>query len=244
MRPFLMLTTRTSPPVLEEEYHSVMKTAGLDPSTLILHDLNATPLGDLDLDAYSGCFLGGSAFNASDPPEIQSEIQMRVEKELGQLYDQAIAHDFPFLGMCYALGTLTTHLGGTVDREHGEEVDAPLITLTESGRADPLLEGVPDTFRSYVAHKESVAILPATTTLLATGVNCPVQMVKAGRNVHAAQFHPELNAEGLLLRMGEYVDGGYFTPEDMLDIHAAAAQHDVAPSHRIVANFVRLFARA
>ena len=76
---------------------------------------------DLDLGEWGGLLLGGGAFTYSDPPASKSPAQLRAERDLTRLLDDVVAADFPFLGACYGIGTLGTHQGGTVDREHPAE---------------------------------------------------------------------------------------------------------------------------
>lgn len=57
------------------------------------------------------------------------------------------ATTWEFLGACFGIGTLGRHLGGVVDRTYGEPVGAVEITLTDEGAADPLLAGLPRSFK-------------------------------------------------------------------------------------------------
>ena len=155
---------------------------------------------DIDLDDYSGVFVGGSPFNASDPPATKSDVQLRVEAEMSGLLDRVVAADFPFFGACYGVGTLGVHRGGTIDREYGEAVDAVHVRLTEAGERDPLFSGIPPAFLAWVGHKEAVTRLPPDATLLATGDACPVQAFRVKTNLYATQFHPELTADDIVER--------------------------------------------
>jgi glutamine amidotransferase, class-I len=60
---------------------------------------------------------------------------------------------------------------------------------------------------------------------LARSSTC-VQMLRAGNNVYATQFHPELDADGLALRINIYKHAGYFAPEEA-DLLIANAQQEV-----------------
>jgi GMP synthase (glutamine-hydrolysing) len=123
-------------------------------------------------------------------------------------------------------------------------VGAIPITLTAAGRADPLLDGVPEVFHAFVGHKEAANGLPPEATLLASGAACPAQLFRVGRNAYATQFHPELDAEALITRMRVYQHDGYFRPEDLDALAAAARASAVDGSqHLLLSNFVRLHAR-
>src|SRR6476659_10637581 len=112
--------------------------------------MEARPLGPVDLDEWSGVFLGGGPFNASDPDDAKSVVQHRVESELRDLLDVVVARDFPFLGACYGIGVIGTHQGGTVDRTYTEPISRVQISLTPEGRADALLADLPDAFEAFV----------------------------------------------------------------------------------------------
>ena len=241
MKPFLLLATRDHDEAAAAEYQSVLRHAGLAPEQLEHRRVESEPLGEIELAAYSGILLGGSAFNISD--EIKSENQRRVEAELGRLLDEVVDTDFPFLGMCYGVGTVTAHLGGKVDRTYTEAVGAIPITLTDAGRVDPLLQGVSDTFHAFVGHKEACNGTPPGVELLATGEDCPVQMYRVGACAYVTQFHPELDAGDLAARMRIYQHAGYFAPSELDDLIAMAQSSAVnGEQHRVLTNFVHRFA--
>ena len=237
MKPFLLLATRDHDEAAAAEYASVLRHSGLDRSLLQHHRVESEPLPPLDLADYSGVILGGSSFNISDSQK--TEVQQRVETQLAELVERLVDADFPFLGMCYGVGTVTTHLGGLVDRHFGEPVGAIGIEQTPDGLADPLLDGIPATFHAFVGHKEACHGTPDGVTLLATGAECPVQMYRVGSNVYVTQFHPELDADDLAARMRIYQHAGYFDPGELGElIEMAYASPVDGAQHRVLANFV------
>jgi GMP synthase (glutamine-hydrolysing) len=243
MRPFVLLASRAEDLAADGEYAAMLAFSGLRPDQLRRVRLEAGPLPDLDLDALSGILVGGSPFDASTPPEDKSATQQRVEKEMSALLDQVVARDFPFLGACYGVGTLGVHQGGVIDREHAEPISAVRITLTPEGRADPLLAEVPDSFDAFVGHKEACRVLPPSATLLASSPTCPVQMFRVRRNLYATQFHPELDVAGISTRIRVYRDYGYFDPAEADLVLAGVRDADVWAPPRVLAAFVRRYAR-
>src|SRR5690625_4281929 len=205
--------------------------------------MEAQPLPEIDLDAYSGVIVGGSPFTSSIPDEHKSDTQRRVEAELAGLLDELIARDFPFFGACYGVGTLARHIGGVIDDTYAEPISAPVITPTAAGAADPLLAGLPSTFQAFVGHKEACTSLPDSAVVLAGSAHCPVQMFRVRRNLYATQFHPELTLEALVLRMEIYQHAGYFEPHEFETIHRDVSGADVSHAGRILGNFVRRYAR-
>ena len=116
MKPFLLLATRAENRPADEEYALFLRFTGLAEHELRRVRLEAGPLGPVDLDDYSGVFIGGGPFNASDPAESKSDVQRRVEGEISALLDEVIARDFPLLGACYGVGTVGAHQGAAIDR--------------------------------------------------------------------------------------------------------------------------------
>lgn len=241
MRPFLLLATRPEDHLALAERDAIRRFAGLGEGDLHHHRLERDPLPPIDLDEWSGIIVGGSPFNTSDTDK--SAVQVRVEGELGALLDEVVDRDFPFLGACYGVGTLGVHRGGVVDRTYGEEAGAVPVTLTPTGRADPLFVGFPDTFEAYVGHKEAVARLPEDAVLLASSPACPVQAFRVGANVYATQFHPELDAAGIVDRVTTYREDGYFPADEFDAVVARLRAADATHPPRLLANFARRYAR-
>jgi GMP synthase (glutamine-hydrolysing) len=242
VRPFLLLATRAEDLAADEEYAAFLRITGLAENELRRIRLEAGPLPDLDLDDYSGVLIGGGPFNSSDPPESKSAVQRRVEQDLRALLDRVVARDFPFLGACYGVGTLGVHQGGVIDRTYAEPVSCVSIELTEDGRADPVLAGVPARFDAFVGHKEACRTLPANAVLLATSSACPVQMFRIRRNLYATQFHPELDVPGIVTRVRVYRNAGYFPPDEADDLVVRLEAAVVSEPARLLANFVARYA--
>jgi GMP synthase (glutamine-hydrolysing) len=239
VRPFLLLATRAEDEPADEEYAAFLRYGGLEESQLERRRLEQEPMGDVDLDAYSGLILGGSPFTMSD--DEKSDVQIRVEEELQALTREALARDFPFLGACFGIGIIGSVVGGTVDSRYSEPVSAPVIELTDTGRVDPLFEVMPATFKAFVGHKEAVHSLPGDAVVLASSAGCPVQAFRVGRNVYATQFHPELDVPGIHIRIDAYKDHGYFPPEEADDLKAMAEGSGVELPGLLVRRFVELF---
>jgi GMP synthase (glutamine-hydrolysing) len=242
MLPFLLLASRAEDAAADDEYAAYLRYGGLEEHELQRVRLEAAPLPELDLSRYSGVIVGGSPFTSSDPPEHKTQVQHRVEQELSGLLDQLVARDFPFLGACYGVGTLGRHQGAVIDRTYGEPLGGVEIELTEAGLADPVLKGMPGTFTAFTGHKEACTTLPPHAVLLAQSAACPVQMFRIRDNLYATQFHPELDAEGLVTRIDIYRHAGYFPPESAGELMANARTFTVTEPMNILRNFVARYA--
>lgn len=243
-KPFLLLATRAEDVPADEEYALFQRFTGLGASQLERRRLEAAPLGEIDLDDYSGIFVGGGPFNASDPPEKKSAVQRRVESEIDALLDEVIARDFPFFGACYGVGTVGAHEGAVIDGTYREPISVVEVHRTDAGAADPLLQDLPDSFAAFVGHKEAITALPASATLLVRGDECPVQMFRVGRNVYATQFHPELDVDGISTRIRAYAGHGYFAADELDLTLSAVRRLPVVHTGSILRAFVQHYARS
>jgi GMP synthase (glutamine-hydrolysing) len=268
VKPFLLLAIRAEDAAADNEYDSFLSLSGLGEGELRRVRLEQHALGRVDLSDWSGIMLGGGPFNYSDPEELKTPVQRRVEADLAGLLDQVVSADFPFLGACYGIGALGRYLGAVVDRRFAEPVGAVEITLTPAGGRDPLLGELPAAFQAFTGHKEAVSHLPgpaaaggqassaaaggqassaaaggqaSRAVLLASSAGCPVQAFRLGGNVYATQFHPELDVAGLCTRIEVYKHAGYFEPDQADEIKARAARSNVSWPPAILRGFVRRY---
>ena len=237
MKPFLLLSIRADDAAADNEYESFWSLAGLGEGELHRIRLEQGPLGHVNLRDWSGIVVGGGPFNFTDPEEAKSPVQRRVEADLSRLLDDVVAADFPFLGACYGVGALGRHQGASLGREYSEPVGTVRVTLTEAGRRDPLLTGLPAEFDAFTGHKEAVSELPGHAILLASSAACPVQLFRVGGNVYATQFHPELDEIGVDTRVEAYKHAGYFHPSEADEIRALARRTDLSQPPAILRNF-------
>lgn len=240
--PFLFLSVRPEDEAADDEYAAVLRFSGLDEARLPRIRLTEEPLGEVDLDAWSGIVLGGGPYNVTDP--AKSAEQVRTEADLNRLLAEVVPRDFPFLGCCYGIGTVGAYVGATIDRAYSEPVGATVVELTAAGREDPLFAGLPDRFEAFGGHKEAIRALPAHAVRLAGSTHCPVQAFRVGRNVYATQFHPELDVAGLCTRIDVYAGHGYFPPESAQSLKDDACRHDVVHPPTILRRFVERYARS
>lgn len=243
MKPFLLITTRDDERVASEEHASYCSLTGLLPEDLDWKRAEREPIGDVDFGCYSGVLLAGSPFTVSEPAEKKSPEELRVERELARLLDRVIEHDFPFLGICYGIGTIGTHQGAKVDRTYGESAQAARITLSAEGIADPLFSELPREFDAFVGHKEAISEAPPHLAVLASSPGCPVQAFRVGENVYATQFHPELDAVAMTSRIRAYIDHGYFDPDEVGALIRRIQRADVRASQMVLARFTEQYLR-
>lgn len=240
-RPFLLLSTRPEDETAAEELNSFATAMGLPATAIEQRRVEAAPLGEVRFEDYSGIILGGSPFNNTDLSK--SQLQLRVEREIGTLVTAAVARDFPLMGACYGIGAIGTAIGARLSNRFAEDAGTVELSMNEAGADDPILDGVPGIFTSIVGHKEAVETLPGGATVLVTGQHCPIQMFRVKRNIYATQFHPELTAEALELRLRVYADRAYFDPTELDSILTTAYAADFSSNNRVMENFARRYRR-
>ncbi|GAA2524894.1 glutamine amidotransferase [Rarobacter incanus] len=242
MKPFLLVATRFDDAIADAEFESFWRLSGLREDQLARVRAEQGPMEPIDLRDYSGIIIGGGPFNASDPYETKTAVQRRVEREIGELVERVVAADFPLFGACYGVGTVATRLGAQVDRTFGEPVGAVTIEVSDEGRVDPLLAGLPRTFDAFVGHKEACRTLPPGATWLASSMTCPVQMFRYQNNQYVTQFHPELDSQGFAQRIAAYRDEGYFDPAEIDEVIARVKSATVDVPRHILARFAQRYA--
>lgn len=239
MSRFLILQLRPETEAADEEFSSMLSKAVLAEQDVHRIRLDQTRLPDLRLDDFAGVIVGGGPGCVSDPVAKKDPVEARIEDDILSLMPEIVARDMPFMGCCYGLGILAHHLGGTVSKaQYNEPIGGVNCQVTEAGAADPILADLPRNFRALVGHKEAVQALPPGAVHLVSSAPCPFQMIRAGRNVYATQFHPEADGQSFATRIEIYKDHGYFAPEDAASLTQAALAEDIDTPERILAGFV------
>ena len=229
---FLLVALRDGDDVAVAEYEDFLRGTRLPQGRLIHPPITSTSDVLPDLSGFDGVFVGGSPFNVTDL--VHSELQKHVHD---QLYDLLVS-PVPTLMLCYGNSFAAFAGGGRVDRSHPERVGVSEVNLTDAAADDPIVGKLARSFKGLTGHKESVVELPEGATLLATGPTCPVQAYRANRSTWVTQFHPEMDAEGIIRRMGFYMDAGYFKPEEVEEISGIVRATDLGPAEQILHSFM------
>lgn len=155
---------------------------------------------------YGALIVMGGPPSANDTHEQTPWMPDEISK-----IQEALAENFPYLGVCLGMQTLVKAAGGEIVQSPRKEVGfretygEPLgkfysVQLTQEGRKDPLFEGLPDTLPLFHLHGETVNF-PSTmhpqAKLLATDKVVPNQIVKVGQMAYGTQGHFELTPQML-----------------------------------------------
>jgi GMP synthase (glutamine-hydrolysing) len=122
-----------------------------------------------------GIILSGSPYSVyeQDAPKVDPRL---------------LETGLPILGICYGFQLLTHQLGGEVRSLPVKEYGRVPVTLTAS---NPLFEGVPSGFVSWMSHGDSVHRLAPGFETLGESDNHPAVAWSAARKFWGIQFHPE-----------------------------------------------------
>jgi GMP synthase (glutamine-hydrolysing) len=113
-----------------------------------------------------------------------------------QWLKQVVQKNIPVLGICFGHQLLAHTFGGSVDfHELGEEKGEVEIRLTKEGKQDPLLGVLPEHFKGYASHFQTVTRIPKNAIVLAENDFESTHALAFKENVWGVQFHPECIGE-------------------------------------------------
>jgi GMP synthase (glutamine-hydrolysing) len=110
--------------------------------------------------------------------------------DLARLMAAYTAMDRPVLGICLGSQILARAYGAQNHIGTAPEFGWVDVSLTEEGRADPVLSQVPETFPIFEWHSDTFT-LPKGATHLAHSPTAPAQAFRIGRATYGTQFHFE-----------------------------------------------------
>jgi GMP synthase (glutamine-hydrolysing) len=196
---------------------------GILESLMIEHKLNYNII-DFDESSVIKPVEDYAALIVLGGPESANDKTPKMIRELATIR-KAVDLGLPYIGICLGLQIFVKSLNGTVSKCKTPEVGFRdpsgkifKIRLTAEGRKDKLFNNLPDEFKVFQLHGETVELTPEMT-LLATGDYCRNQIVKYGEKAYGIQSHFELTDELL---------GSWLTEDDDLK------KHD---SKKIIADF-------
>ena len=242
MKPFLILQLRPNDKASDGEFDAFLKFSNLTSDQVVRVRMEQNGIPNVNLDDFSGVIVGGGPSNVSDTENKKSYEQKKFESSLTGLLSEVVERDFPFLGACYGFGALTSHCGGLISKEkYSEDVGGITIQLTKEAQDDELLKDFPTEFRAFGGHKEACQTAPKNAIILAKSSTCPVQLIRIKNNIYGTQFHPELDVEGIILRINIYKYAGYFPPEDAQQLIDTVTDEDIRIPMMFMKRFVEKY---
>jgi GMP synthase-like glutamine amidotransferase len=103
----------------------------------------------------------------------------------------------PYFGVCLGHQLLCDAMGGEVAPSDQGEVGVFDVALTEDGRANPLMQGVPERAKVMQWHFAEVKRAPQGATVLASSPRTAVQAVAIDGHAIGTQFHCEFTPQSM-----------------------------------------------
>ena len=238
MKKILILQMRPEDEASDSEFEAILRVGNINRAHVHRVRLEQPQIPEINLNNYTAIIAGGSPFDVSCLPEYKSNAQLQVEDFFNTLFKQVIDKDFPFLGACSGNGLLGNYCGTSISGKYAEPVGSVEVTLTEQGKKDILLKGLPQHFPALVGHKEACDAVPDQAVLLVTSKTCPVQMFRIKNNIYATQFHPEADGDEFILRVDIYKNHGYFAVNEAEALKARLKGIKAPETNKILKRFV------
>ncbi len=146
------------------------------------------PTDGLPLDPGNFLLIMGGPMSVNDADSW-------VEDEL-HFVETVLSCGIPVLGICFGAQLLAKVLGASVAPGTNSEIGMVPVSLTESGRTDPVFGSMPRTFPVFQWHGEGMT-LPPGGTHLAASEDFSVQAFKMNNRVYGLLFHLELEEDGV-----------------------------------------------
>jgi GMP synthase (glutamine-hydrolysing) len=99
----------------------------------------------------------------------------------------------PVLGICYGMHWIAKTLGGNVVPAGRREYGRAEFRSESDGTCGQLFQGLPVTSRIWNSHGDHVTALPAGFRSTGKTENAVAAMENTEKQIHAVQFHPEVN---------------------------------------------------
>jgi GMP synthase-like glutamine amidotransferase len=164
-------------------YEDVLRERGATIHRVELDEGEPLP-GREDFDAIVA--MGG-------PMSVNDEGEHPWLRDEKQLIGDAVRDGVPYWGACLGVQLLAASLGARVYPGDEPEVGLMPVTLTDEGRADPVLAGLPTELTTLQWHGDTFD-LPERAVLLAGSAAYPHQAFRYER-AYGVQFHLEVSLD-------------------------------------------------
>jgi GMP synthase-like glutamine amidotransferase len=165
-------------------YEDVMRERGARLHRVELDEGEPLP----DWREFDGMVVMGGPMGAADDADHPWLVAER------RCIGEAVSAGLPFFGACLGSQLLAASLGARVYTGATPEVGVLDVELTDAGRDDPVLGGLPASFPTLQWHSDSFD-LPEGAVGLASSPAYANQAFRVGTAAYAVQFHVEVTSE-------------------------------------------------
>jgi GMP synthase (glutamine-hydrolysing) len=199
----LLLQIRGDEVVAHDEYKAFRDYGGFVDGQIDIHNVFETPNFSTDIiNGYDALFVGG----ASEASVLEPDKYTFV-KDSCILLNYCIERKLPVFASCFGFQLAVIALGGSITKDlENFEMGTCSILLTDKSRDDLLFKDTPSGFKAVSVHQEKAIELPESCELLAYTDDCCHSFKIKDAPFWAFQFHPEVNKEVLINRLGFYRD--------------------------------------
>jgi GMP synthase (glutamine-hydrolysing) len=197
---YLLLQTRNAgDPMAAQEVRCFSRALDCPISAIDVFDLLSAAPSIEKLQTADMILLGGSGHYSAAGSGEWLERALDSMREVHHLAKPTFASCWGFQAMARAIG------GQCINDSPNSEVGTIELTLTDTGRTDPIFGQLPLTFAAQAGHEDHVVVLPPDTELLASSSRVAEQAFRfIGRPIYCTQFHPELDRNAMLERVVAY----------------------------------------
>lgn len=231
---FLLVQIRDTGGVRREEVESFCRHGGLDQGQVEVLNVFDTPAFEPEVAApFDGVLVGG----ASEASVLEPERYPFV-RDIMRLLGGCVRRRQPVFASCFGFQVAVLGLGGHIQRDEADfEMGTIPLQLTPAAAADPLYGPVPDGFLAVSCHRERAVAAPERCTVLAFSEACVHSFRVDDAPFWAFQFHPELDRQRFIERLGVFRSG--YTDSDDHYERTVARFHETPESNGLVRRFVQ-----
>ena len=183
----------------QHEVESFARVLGVEPRRIGVFDLLREKLDGKGARTFDLLLLGGSGDYsvAGESRWLEGALET-----LRRVHDSGT----PVFASCWGFQAFARAMGGRVVNDPARgELGTCELTLTDAGMEDPVFGPLGRRFRAQAGHEDVVAELPPHSTLLASSALVENQAYRFDdAPIYGTQFHPELLAADLELRLRAY----------------------------------------
>lgn len=193
------------------------------------------------LSGFNAMIIGGSA---EDPVE---SLEKQWMKKVYEFIRKTSKQNIPILGICGGLQFVIRALHGEIIfNPKGREFGSVKITLTKSGKVDPLFKGLPTNSMFQLSHKCMAKNLLPGSKLLASSELCEIQAIAIGDNIRLTQFHLEFTKKQMqalaMLRKNSLVQEGFVKDNVSFNKFVNSIKNTESAGKKVFQNFIKYFA--
>lgn len=232
----LLIQIRENETIRKEEYECFLKYSGLKNSEMKSFDVFNTPqFDDSILQSFDMVFIGGaSEASVLDPTSYP------FVPNLIRVLKTCISKSIPTFASCFGFQAAVLALEGRIFTDPDEiEMGTYSIALSRMASNDPIFKDCPNPFKAITVHQEMATDLPDSCELLAFTDKCSHAFKVKDKPFYAFQFHPEVDKETLIQRLGVYQSKYTDGPEHYKNIIENAVETPHANS--LVRKFVEYY---